>query len=86
MVLTAVQTATLTSFCKFLERPDEPVLLLRGYAGTGKKHLLQALLAELAGRQMRAVLLAPTGRAERVMAQQTGRKETAIIHRGIYDC
>jgi hypothetical protein len=85
MTLTPAQTAALTSFREFLNRPEEPGFLLRGYAGTGKTYLLQALLAELAQRQQRAVLLAPTGRAARVMAQQTGRTEAATIHRGIYD-
>ena len=85
MTLTSAQTAALASFREFLERLEEPVFLLRGYAGTGKTYLLQALLAELAGRQQKAVLLAPTGRAARVMAQQTGRTEAATIHRGIYD-
>ena len=83
--LTSAQADALACFRKFLERPEEPVFLLRGYAGTGKTYLLQALLAELAGRQQRAVLLAPTGRAARVMAQQTGRTEAATIHRAIYD-
>ena len=85
MTLTPAQATALSSFRDFLMRPEEPVFLLRGYAGTGKTYLLQALLAELEQRQLKAVLLAPTGRAARVMAQQTGRTEAATIHRGIYD-
>ena len=54
---------------------------MRGYAGTGKTFLLKKLLATL---QRPAVLLAPTGRAARVMTRQTGRLATTI-HRGIYD-
>src|SRR6476661_2712226 len=72
------------AFRAFLSQPEETVFLLRGYAGTGKTYLLKALLAELATREQRAVLMAPTGRAARVMVQQTGREATTI-HRGIYD-
>ena len=85
MTLSTAQTAALTEFRNFLEQPEEPVFLLRGYAGTGKTFLLKTLLADLAARERRAVLLAPTGRAARVMAQQAGRSDAATIHRGIYD-
>ena len=84
MTLNPDQTAALADFRQFLARPEQPVFLLRGYAGTGKTYLLQALLAELAAQRRRAVLLAPTGRAARVMTRQTGR-EAATVHRGIYD-
>lgn len=75
------QADALEAFDKFLKRPEEPVFLLRGYAGTGKTFLLKKLLADL---QRPAVLLAPTGRAARVMTRQTERLATTI-HRGIYD-
>lgn len=81
MNLTYNQLAALKDFRKFLTRSEEPVFLLRGYAGTGKTTLLKTLLAEL---KQPAVLLAPTGRAARVMTQQSGR-EASTIHRGIYD-
>ncbi|GAB3638721.1 hypothetical protein GCM10027422_43110 [Hymenobacter arcticus] len=75
------QQTALAAFKDFLKNPEEPVFLLRGYAGTGKTFLLQQLLADL---QRPAVLLAPTGRAARVMTRQSGRPATTI-HRGIYD-
>lgn len=75
------QTQALTAFQDFLKHPEEPVFILRGYAGTGKTFLLKKLLADL---QQPAVLLAPTGRAARVMTRQSGRPATTI-HRGIYD-
>ena len=84
MTLTPAQLSALESFRDFLTRPEEPAFLLRGYAGTGKTFLLKTLLDELAAQQRNAVLLAPTGRAARVMTQQTGR-EASTIHRGIYD-
>ncbi|MBO0360860.1 AAA family ATPase [Hymenobacter sp. BT186] len=81
MNLTRAQQAALTFFRQFLHNPNEPVFLLRGYAGTGKTFLLKTLLAEL---QQPAVLLAPTGRAAGVLRQQT-QLEASTIHRGIYD-
>ncbi|MFD2717464.1 ATP-dependent RecD-like DNA helicase [Hymenobacter monticola] len=81
MPLSPDQTAALAAFHKFLDSSEEPVFLLRGYAGTGKTTLLKTLLAELTRP---AVLLAPTGRAARVMTRQTGREATTI-HRGIYN-
>lgn len=81
MHFTAAQSAALESFGDFLKQDNQPAFLLREYAGTGKTFLLQALLAELEQRQLKAVLLAPIDRAARVMAQQTGRTEAATIHR-----
>ncbi|MDU0369598.1 ATP-dependent RecD-like DNA helicase [Hymenobacter endophyticus] len=81
ITLTSAQQAAITSFRQFLRNPNEPVFLLRGYAGTGKTFLLKTLLEEL---QQPAVLLAPTGRAAGVLRQQTQR-EANTIHRGIYD-
>lgn len=79
--LSSDQKTALKEFRDFLTCPEKPVFLLRGYAGTGKTTLLKTLLAEL---EHPVVLLAPTGRAARVMTRQTGRLATTI-HRGIYN-
>ncbi|MFD2785335.1 hypothetical protein [Hymenobacter rubripertinctus] len=47
MTLTPAQATALIDFRLFLNSPNEPVFLLRGYAGTGKTFLLKMLLAEL---------------------------------------
>lgn len=79
--LTVNQQDALADFQRFLNSPNEPVFLLRGYAGTGKTFLLKTLLAEMSRP---AVLLAPTGRAAGVLRQQT-KRNASTIHRGIYD-
>ncbi|MEZ0454549.1 AAA family ATPase [Sphingobacterium thalpophilum] len=57
--------------------------VLRGYAGTGKTTLIAALVKVLPALKKRAVLLAPTGRAAKVMSYYSGR--TALtIHKKIY--
>lgn len=58
-------------------------MLLRGYAGTGKTSLMKALVDQQKEMGLMPVLLAPTGRAAKVLGQYTGA--TAFtIHRYIY--
>ena len=60
-----------------------PVLLLKGYAGTGKTTLLSALVRSLPHFNMKPVLLAPTGRAAKVMATYA-RRMAFTVHKRIY--
>lgn len=57
--------------------------ILRGYAGTGKTTSVGALVKALPKFGLRAILLAPTGRAAKVMSNYTGRK-ALTIHKKIY--
>ena len=57
--------------------------LLKGYAGTGKTSVIKALAKTLRKFHYRVVLLAPTGRAAKVVAHHTRRK-SYTIHRQIY--
>ncbi|MEG1611665.1 MAG: AAA family ATPase [Alistipes sp.] len=59
------------------------IFVLNGYAGTGKTTLIAALVAALKELQIKAVLLAPTGRAAKVLAQYSGEK-ALTIHKRIY--
>ncbi|GHV42824.1 ATP-dependent exodeoxyribonuclease [Bacteroidia bacterium] len=69
----------------FLENWDEKSLfLMRGYAGTGKTTVISALLDVLTDLKKGFVLLAPTGRAAKVMTKYSGR-EASTIHKEIYD-
>ena len=72
-------------FDQFLSKPrgQRATLMLRGYAGTGKTSVLSALVKALPQFDYRSVLLAPTGRAAKVMASYTGRK-AFTIHKLIY--
>lgn len=62
---------------------DQKVFLLKGYAGTGKTTLIKALTDALEVLNMKSVLLAPTGRAAKVIQEYTKRGATTI-HRHIY--
>ncbi|MBK0378939.1 ATP-dependent DNA helicase [Mucilaginibacter segetis] len=57
--------------------------ILKGYAGTGKTTVLGALVKALGKYNYRSVLLAPTGRAAKVITNYSGRK-AYTIHKKIY--
>ena len=66
-----------------LSQKDNPVYILRGYAGTGKTTLVKALVKTLPSIGMRYVLMAPTGRAAKVLSSYSGQ-DASTIHRRIY--
>ena len=66
-----------------LSEKERPVYLLRGYAGTGKTTLVSTLVKTLPSIGMRYQLLAPTGRAAKVMSTYTG-KPASTLHRKLY--
>ncbi len=59
------------------------VYLLKGYAGTGKTTIVSTVVNNLWKAKKSAVLLAPTGRAAKVIANYS-KKEAFTIHRKIY--
>lgn len=58
-------------------------MILRGSAGTGKTSLVAAIVQALLSLRQRVVLLAPTGRAAKVLALNSQHLATTI-HRKIY--
>jgi exodeoxyribonuclease-5 len=58
-------------------------LLLRGYAGTGKTTSISLLVSVIEKLGLNYVLLAPTGRAARVLSTYSNRN-ASTIHRHIY--
>ncbi len=72
------------NFEKFaLERNDLAAYILKGYAGTGKTSTMKALVKLLPTFKLKPVLLAPTGRAAKVLSEYTG-KQASTIHKKIY--
>jgi exodeoxyribonuclease-5 len=66
-----------------LSQKENPTYILRGYAGTGKTTLVKTLVRTLPTLGMKYVLMAPTGRAAKVLSSYTG-KDASTIHRRIY--
>ena len=66
-----------------LSEKQNPTYLLQGYAGTGKTTLVTTLVKTLPMIGMRYQLMAPTGRAAKVLSGYTG-KTASTIHRKLY--
>ena len=61
----------------------EKVFLLKGYAGTGKTSVVSAMVRALNELKQKTMLLAPTGRAAKVIAGYSGF-QAFTIHKRIY--
>ncbi len=68
----------------FGDPESKKTFILRGYAGTGKTTFIQALAKTYEAFEYNVVLLAPTGRAAKVMNEYSG-KTAGTIHRKIYN-
>ena len=66
-----------------LSKKQHPAYILRGYAGTGKTTLVRALVNVLPQLGMKQVLMAPTGRAAKVLSNYT-HHFASTIHKKIY--
>lgn len=66
-----------------LSRESDSLLLLKGYAGTGKTSLVGALVKTMNDLKQKAVLLAPTGRAAKVFSGYALQR-AFTIHKKIY--
>ena len=72
---------TIASFV--LSKEEHSLLLLKGYAGTGKTSLVGAVVKSLTEMNLKTVLLAPTGRAAKVFSNYSGER-ASTIHKTIY--
>lgn len=83
MNLTSHQQEALTSIVDFAADKSKSIFILKGYAGTGKTTMIKAVVPELQKFGKTVSLMAPTGRAAKVLRDKTGYG-TSTIHRGIY--
>ena len=72
MELTTQQDKVFEQIKAFLDS-DASVFILRGYAGTGKTTMVK-VVADYIAQNRHVALMAPTGRAARVLTAKTGRK------------
>jgi len=78
------QERALEQLSEFILDPDkDQIFMLRGYAGTGKTTIISSLVKSLWKVKKSPVLLAPTGRAAKVISSYSN-KQAATIHREIY--
>ena len=82
MILTKQQQQVFDSIKEFM-KTDASVFILRGYAGTGKTTMVK-VIADYLAQENDVALMAPTGRAARVLSEKTGY-EASTIHKAIYE-
>lgn len=73
--------AELEKFISFQQ--GEGCFVLKGYAGTGKTTIIGTLVKVLPSVGLKTILLAPTGRAAKVISTYSGKK-AFTIHKKIY--
>lgn len=80
---TPCQDNLLRDLGEFLTGDDADILVVNGYAGTGKTTALAAVVSTLTELHTPCVLMAPTGRAAKVLSGYTGRP-ASTVHKQIY--
>jgi len=81
--LTDDQKDFFDEFLEFLQSDELNVFILKGYAGTGKTFMIKEIVNYLEGKGRKYRLMAPTGRAAKVITEKTGRT-AYTIHKSIY--
>ncbi len=78
------QKKIIEQFSSWLAEGDvSSIFLLNGYAGTGKTTIIATLVSALNELGIKTILLAPTGRAAKVLSRYSGC-EAMTIHKRIY--
>lgn len=80
---TPCQEGLLHKVADFVSSDDGDILVVNGYAGTGKTTAISAVISVMKEFQTKCVLLAPTGRAAKVLSSYAGQP-AYTIHKHIY--
>ncbi len=81
---TSEQALALQKLSHYITSEDKGHLfVLKGFAGTGKTTIIGAVVKQLWHLKMKTILLAPTGRAAKVMSGYSGT-QAYTIHKKIY--
>ncbi|MDI9355661.1 MAG: AAA family ATPase [Chitinophagaceae bacterium] len=66
------------------ESKEKKMFILKGYAGTGKTRIISEFVKVLPALKIKFILLAPTGRAAKILSKYSSRA-AFTIHKIIYD-
>ncbi|MDQ3046613.1 MAG: AAA family ATPase [Bacteroidota bacterium] len=78
------QRSLLSKLSEFIiGKNSDQIFVIKGYAGTGKTTIVRSLVQSLPSLNGKTVLLAPTGRAAKVLSGYT-KKQALTIHKKIY--
>jgi len=81
---TSGQQTLLSKLSEFiLGKNSDQIFVIKGYAGTGKTTIVRSLVQSLPSVKGKTSLLAPTGRAAKVLSNYT-KKQAYTIHKKIY--
>ena len=80
---TSCQENLLRKVADFVSSDDADILVVNGYAGTGKTTAISSVISSLKEFKTKCVLLAPTGRAAKVLSSYAGQP-AFTIHKHIY--
>ncbi len=80
---TPCQDRLFEGLARFLTTDDGDIFVVNGYAGTGKTTALSAVINYLKRLGIKSVLLAPTGRAAKVLSGMSGYP-ASTVHKHIY--
>lgn len=84
MLLTPQQQYAMQIIREFFSDSRSSVFILRGYAGTGKTTMIAAIVEYLHSLSYDVTLMAPTGRAAKVLRAKMPNCNATTIHRTIY--
>ncbi len=80
---TACQNGFFKDIANFVTDGDSDILVVNGYAGTGKTSAISAVISSLTSMKVKCCLMAPTGRAAKVLSNYA-KKSARTIHKTIY--
>lgn len=80
---TSCQDSLLRTVADFVSSDDDDILIVNGYAGTGKTTAISSVISVMKQFGTKCVLLAPTGRAAKVLSSYSGQP-AFTIHKHIY--
>jgi len=80
---TSCQNHLLKKVADFVSSDDSDILVVNGYAGTGKTTAISAVISVMKEFGTKCILLAPTGRAAKVLSSYSGQP-AFTIHKHIY--
>ena len=80
---TECQDRLLRKIADFVTSDDSDIMVVNGYAGTGKTTAISSVITALKEYETKCVLLAPTGRAAKVLSSYAGQP-AFTIHKHIY--
>lgn len=80
---TSCQDSLFRDIADFITGDDGDILVVNGYAGTGKTSALASVVSTMKELEVPCILLAPTGRAAKVLSSYT-HSPAYTIHKHIY--